>query len=606
MYATHRHLEPSARKQLHVQVTLRPMDGQTSAEGLAASDANPLAEFQTTEVIREEASFRAVEGQLKGVRTLLKVRRQEPEVPMPPVAELPWELKSESGAEYSYYSATSSAVVTTDYTVEMISPASDAKVDRERPQKSYYVEESAETYAAVSRPLIEAQLSKDEAKLRAKLADSDLIHSRIGWLHNVLSGAKEKERVLHTDDNFLMSVDTKWATHPDCNSTPREEWHGHSSTEQLYCLAIVRDTTLPTLRELRACHLPLLHAILSTGRDTIKKVYGVDHDQLRVFMHYHPQFYHLHVHFTRSHVNPGCEAERAHLLTDVIQNLESDGDYYAKRSVTIRLREDDALYKALSSASSPAPAPEGSQVPKVLTVPDESLFGDRLSRSDSMLPEFEALVRDETRNIDTIQLFSGGSSLGPKMKAALLEAIRVGRVKTLIFSGVEMSIAEIKSLALDVAVAGGSTVWISGGSDQYEVRAEGPPSNTSGNFKTIEALETKCIESIPASEAIYDDSMALDTADTVTVVHNCPLILAAKQVKSICEGPGASAFKIIHFVAHDDKIAKEQGRYSGLIYSHGNIGTIALCSTLFGGIDSGDPDHPFTQAWIKHANELIQ
>eukprot|EP01043_Picozoa_sp_COSAG02_P010910 COSAG02_NODE_394_length_23152_cov_13.232204_13_plen_333_part_00 len=327
----------------------------------AAEADTPFAEFQPTEVIHEEASFRVVEGQLKGVRTLLKVRRQEPVVPMPPVTELPWQLQSESGAEYSYYSATASATVSAEYAVEMISPASDAKVDRERPQRSYYVEESAAAYAAVSRPLIEAQLSKDEAKLRAKLAESDPIHSRIGWLHNVLSGAKETERVLHADDNFLMNVDTKWATHPDCNSTPREEWHGHSSTDELYCLAIVRDTALPTLRELRTCHLPLLRAILSTGRDTIKRVYGVNQDQLRIFLHYHPQFYHLHVHFTRSHVNPGCEAERAHLLTDVIQNLESDGDYYAKRSITIRLRERDALYKALSASSPAAPVQDGSR-----------------------------------------------------------------------------------------------------------------------------------------------------------------------------------------------------------------------------------------------------
>ena len=89
---------------------------------------------------------------------------------------------------------------------------------------------------------------------------------------DVLSGAKERERVLHTDDTFLMNVDTKWATHPDCNSSPREEWHGHPSTDELYCLAIVRDTALPTLRELRGCHLPMLRAILGKGRDTIKQV----------------------------------------------------------------------------------------------------------------------------------------------------------------------------------------------------------------------------------------------------------------------------------------------------------------------------------------------
>lgn len=118
-----------------------------------------------------------------------------------------------------------------------------------------------------------------------------------------------------------------------------------------YCLAIVRDLNLPTIRELRAEHLPMLRAVLSTGKAVIEKVYGVAGDQLRVFFHYHPQFYHLHVHFTRSHVNPGCEAERAHLLTDVIQDLEADSEHYAKRSITVRLREKDALYKALAEAA---------------------------------------------------------------------------------------------------------------------------------------------------------------------------------------------------------------------------------------------------------------
>ena len=216
-----------------------------SADASAAS-SSPLSEFEPGEVIKEEASFRVVEGQLKGVRTLLKVKRQEAEVPLPAESSLPWTLQSESGAEYSYYTAHTTAVVATDYSVEVISPASDAKVDRERPQKTAYFEESAALYTSVSQPIIEAQLAKDEAKIKAKLGEGVAIQSKIGWLvslrtltrpsalsrnfsliglygsqHNVLCGAKETERVLHDDDMFLMNVDTKWATHPDCNTTPR-------------------------------------------------------------------------------------------------------------------------------------------------------------------------------------------------------------------------------------------------------------------------------------------------------------------------------------------------------------------------------------------------
>ena len=52
-------------------------------------------------------------------------------------------------------------------------------------------------------------------------------------------------------------------------------------------------------------------------------VYGVPATKLRVFFHYQPQFYRLHAHCTRAeHTNPGCECDRAHLLTTVAANLD--------------------------------------------------------------------------------------------------------------------------------------------------------------------------------------------------------------------------------------------------------------------------------------------
>ena len=39
-------------------------------------------------------------------------------------------------------------------------------------------------------------------------------------------------------------------------------------------------------------------------------------------MHYPPQFYHFHVHFTNVSVAMGVQTERAHLLDDIIDNIE--------------------------------------------------------------------------------------------------------------------------------------------------------------------------------------------------------------------------------------------------------------------------------------------
>lgn len=276
----------------------------TGADALATA----LSGFKRQEVIKDtDPGFRVVVGDMGGVRTLLKTRRVDAEVPIPPEENLPWQLSSESGAEYSYYSARVSARVSTDYSVEVISPASDAKIERERPQATAYFAETYSLYSSVVAPLIEVGLAKDEAKLRQKqrIPASEHVRSRVGWIHNVLSGAKEVERMLYSDDTMLLNVDTKWSSHPDCSNTPREHWLGHPSTDHLYCLGYVRDTSLPTIRELRAQHIPMLRAIRDRGCATIDRIYGVKANQLRIFFHYHPQFYHLHIHFTRAHVNPG-------------------------------------------------------------------------------------------------------------------------------------------------------------------------------------------------------------------------------------------------------------------------------------------------------------
>ncbi|CAN0429375.1 unnamed protein product, partial [Ectocarpus sp. 13 AM-2016] len=46
----------------------------------------------------------------------------------------------------------------------------------------------------------------------------------------------------------------------------------------------------------------------------------------------------------------GVEAERAHLLVDIIQNLERDSYFYETRTMQFRVRENDALHTAFKNA----------------------------------------------------------------------------------------------------------------------------------------------------------------------------------------------------------------------------------------------------------------
>ncbi|KFQ17234.1 m7GpppX diphosphatase, partial [Merops nubicus] len=86
-------------------------------------------------------------------------------------------------------------------------------------------------------------------------------------------------------------------------------------------------------------------------QEAITKRFGLPPSRLRIYLHYQPSYYHLHVHFTAlGYDAPGISVERAHLLADVIQNLAMDPRYYQKRALTFALRADDLLLHKFQEA----------------------------------------------------------------------------------------------------------------------------------------------------------------------------------------------------------------------------------------------------------------
>jgi m7GpppX diphosphatase len=97
-------------------------------------------------------------------------------------------------------------------------------------------------------------------------------------------------------------------------------------------------------------HIPVLLEMLEQGPQVIEKVYGIQKDQLRIFVHYQPQFYHFHVHYTRLENDIGAQVEKAHLLLDIIQDLENDPKCFQKKMLVYKLSLKDKLYQLLSSS----------------------------------------------------------------------------------------------------------------------------------------------------------------------------------------------------------------------------------------------------------------
>ncbi|KAM4555227.1 m7GpppX diphosphatase [Odontesthes bonariensis] len=204
----------------------------------------------------------------------------------------------------------------------VVYPATEKHVKKHQRQESFLVEETGEDYRSITLPYIEKQSLS------------------LQWVYNILEKKAEAQRIVFEDPDpevgFVLLPDLKW---------------DQKQVDDLYLISITYQRGVKSLRDLTSEHLPLLQNILQKGQDAILQRYKLPASKLRVYLHYQPSYYHLHVHFTKlGYEAPGCGVERAHLLSDVIQNLKSDPRFYETRTLHFPLRADDGLLAKFKEA----------------------------------------------------------------------------------------------------------------------------------------------------------------------------------------------------------------------------------------------------------------
>jgi len=208
-----------------------------------------------------------------------------------------------------------------DVNIRIIYPATQAHIDKYSTKPFVNIRETSADYVRVTKPYIEHQPLK-----------------RIQWVYNILEGKAESERVLLRDDadestGFLLLPDMKWDL---------------KTMDSLYLVVLVLRRDLKSIRDLNASHLPLLNNIREKVGRFVKTQYGVQSNQLRMYFHYQPSYYHLHVHVihTAYTTAPGTIAGQAHLLDQVTDNIAViDGNYYQKATLSFTLGANHELCK---------------------------------------------------------------------------------------------------------------------------------------------------------------------------------------------------------------------------------------------------------------------
>lgn len=211
--------------------------------------------------------------------------------------------------------------------VVVIHPASAVDIAKYTQQARHVVVETPAFYAAVTAPAVRA-----------------LPPSRLQWVWNILDGTAEADRVLYRTDA---------ATPPDEAFVIVPELNGDvADLRTLHCIALVQRRDVVCLRDLRRTHLPLLRRLWREGRAAVARACGCPASRLRAYVHYHPSFFHLHVHYGLTDEAISAVADRAHLLPEIIDNLERYGDdYYPSKTLTITVGEAEPLWSAFAAAA---------------------------------------------------------------------------------------------------------------------------------------------------------------------------------------------------------------------------------------------------------------
>lgn len=203
-----------------------------------------------------------------------------------------------------------------DTRIKTIFPATDVHIAKYEAQSRVMLVETPNLYESITLPYIKSIPEK-----------------RTAWVQNILNGSAEADRVIYHDhdanDGFVVLPDMKW----------------DGRNETLYWVVISMRSDILSLRSLSSQHLGFLKKLRDTSYRLVKEKANLSPNQLRLFIHYQPSYYHFHVHITAVAFSdaPGVVSGQAHLLDTVINNIELYPDYYQRATIPFVIGENHQL-----------------------------------------------------------------------------------------------------------------------------------------------------------------------------------------------------------------------------------------------------------------------
>jgi m7GpppX diphosphatase len=139
------------------------------------------------------------------------------------------------------------------------------------------------------------------------------------WIYNIIDHISESENIIYENDNLIFIPDYKW----------------DNNIKNLHILGIFKNKNLNSIRDLNKDHIKILEECIIDGKKIIKEKYDIDN--LIIYFHYRPSVWQLHIHFMNIDTDNmnSLVLPRAHLVSNIIQNLKYDTNYYKNANLEV-------------------------------------------------------------------------------------------------------------------------------------------------------------------------------------------------------------------------------------------------------------------------------
>ena len=192
-------------------------------------------------------------------------------------------------------------------------------------QKEHLNENSKDKYVTIIK-------KKRDYKNKILPYINNIYDNNTKWIFDILNKNKEQNKVLYDDDKIMIVKDQ----------------HFNEQKKQSFYLLVFPFDKLKTIRDLRSKHIELLK-LMKLKCITLAKEYGINENELYFFFHYHPSFYHLHLHCCIiNHKSLTTKYFRCKMLDTILSNLELKSNYYRDKDIKFEIPEKHVIVRLLS------------------------------------------------------------------------------------------------------------------------------------------------------------------------------------------------------------------------------------------------------------------